>query len=86
MFCSIWRYYDRRYRPRPIEAVVDELAGLSDRKLVYFADDNITIDQRRCIDLCRRMVERGIRRRYAIQGSLNLADKDELLKWLKRSG
>jgi radical SAM superfamily enzyme YgiQ (UPF0313 family) len=85
-FCSIWRYYDRRYRPRPIEAVVDELAGLSDRKLIFFADDNITIDQRRCIELCRLMVERGVRRRYAIQGSLNLADNEELLNWLKRSG
>jgi radical SAM superfamily enzyme YgiQ (UPF0313 family) len=66
--------------------VVDELAGLSDRKLIFFADDNITIDQRRCIELCRLMVERGVRRRYAIQGSLNLADNEELLNWLKRSG
>jgi radical SAM superfamily enzyme YgiQ (UPF0313 family) len=85
-FCSIWRYYARRYRARPVDEVIDELAALSGKKLIFFADDNLTIDQRRCITLCQRMVERGIHRRYAIQGSLSLASNDELLKWLKLSG
>jgi radical SAM superfamily enzyme YgiQ (UPF0313 family) len=62
------------------------MAALSGRKLLFFADDNLTIDQRRCIELCRHIVHRGVDRRYAIQGSLNLAENDELLKWLKRSG
>ena len=85
-FCSIWRFYGRRFRPRPIEEILEEMISLSDRKLIFFADDNFTIDQRRCVELCRGIVERSIRRRYAIQASLNLAENDELLTWLKRSG
>ena len=85
-FCSIWRLYGRRYRARPVDRVVDELEGLSASRLVFFADDNLTLDHRRTIALCRRIVERGIRRRYVIQGTLGLADDVELLYWLKRSG
>jgi radical SAM superfamily enzyme YgiQ (UPF0313 family) len=85
-FCSVWRFYGRRYRTRPIDEVVDELEGLSARRLIFFADDNLTLDHRRTIALCRRIVERGVRRRYAIEGTLGLADDTELLHWLKRSG
>jgi radical SAM superfamily enzyme YgiQ (UPF0313 family) len=85
-FCSVWRFYGRRYRTRPIEEVVNELERLSAFKIVFFADDNMTLDHRRTIALCRRIVERGIRRRYAIQATLGLADDAELLHWLKRSG
>lgn len=85
-FCSIWRFYDRRYRTRPIDEVVDELESLSARKVIFFADDNLTLDHRRTVALCRRMVERSIRQHYAIQGTLGLADDAELLYWLRRSG
>ena len=91
-FCSIWRLNQRRYRSRPVEEVVDELARISEpnsataARVVFFADDNLTLDRRRTIALCRLMVERGSRRRYAIQGTLGLADDIELLRWLARSG
>jgi radical SAM superfamily enzyme YgiQ (UPF0313 family) len=85
-FCSVWRFYGRRYRTRPIDEVVDELDSLPPGKIILIADDNLTIDHRRTIALCRRMVERGIRRRLAIQASLGVADNPELLLWLRRSG
>jgi len=85
-FCSVWRFCGRRYRARPVDDVVDELATLPARKLVFFADDNLTLNRRRVISLCRRMVERGVRRRYAIQGTIGLGEDEELLTWLKRSG
>jgi len=85
-FCSIWRFYGRRYRVRPIDEVVDELETLPPHRIIFFADDNLTIHRRRTVALCRRMVERGIRRRYLVQGTLGLADDAELLRWLKRSG
>ncbi len=34
-FCSIWRFYNQRYRVRPVAEVVDELAQLPPRKLVF---------------------------------------------------
>ena len=85
-FCSIWRFYDQRYRVRPVSEVVDELETLSPRKLVFLADDNLTQSPNRVIELCREMVSRGVRRPLAVQGALTLADRDELLVWLKRAG
>jgi len=85
-FCSVWRFSGRRHRVRPIDDVVDELATLPPRKLVFFADDNLTLRRRRVVSLCRRMVERGVHRRYAIQGTVGLGEDEELLTWLRRSG
>jgi radical SAM superfamily enzyme YgiQ (UPF0313 family) len=85
-FCAIWRFYGQRYRVRPVDEVVDELAALSPRRLIFLADDNLTQSPHRVIELCREMVARGVRRPLAIQGALSLADHDELLVWLKRAG
>ncbi|MGD2143570.1 MAG: radical SAM protein [Anaerolineae bacterium] len=85
-FCSVWQFYGRRYRVRPIEEVVDELEQLRPRKLVFLADDNFTLNRNRVIALCKRMVERRVCHRYAIQATARVGEDDELLKWLKRSG
>jgi radical SAM superfamily enzyme YgiQ (UPF0313 family) len=85
-FCAIWRFYDQRYRTRPVVAVAEEFRALSPRKLVFLADDNLTQAPSRVIELCQELVARGIRRPFAIQGALSLADHDELLTWLKRAG
>ncbi|NLF03085.1 MAG: B12-binding domain-containing radical SAM protein, partial [Anaerolineales bacterium] len=85
-FCSIWRFYGRRYRARPIDEVVDELESLPASRIVFISDDNLTLNRPRTIALCQRMVERGVRLRYAVEGTLGLAEDDELLTWLKRSG
>jgi radical SAM superfamily enzyme YgiQ (UPF0313 family) len=85
-FCSVWRFYGRRYRVRPIEDVIAEMATLGSHKLLFFLDDNMTVDHKQVIKLCRAMVERGLKKRYVLQGSLKLADDDELLGWLARSG
>lgn len=85
-FCSVWRFYGRRYRARPIEEVVDELASLPPSRIVFFSDDNLTLNRKRTIALCRLIVERGVKRYYAIEGTLGLAEDEALLYWLKRSG
>jgi radical SAM superfamily enzyme YgiQ (UPF0313 family) len=85
-FCAIWRVYGRRYRPRPVGAVAEEVARLPTSKFVFFADDNLALDRRRTAELCRLLVASKGRRRYAIQAGLGVADDPELLHWLKRSG
>lgn len=85
-FCSIWRFYGRRYRARPIDEVVDEMKGLPASRILFISDDNLTLNRPRTIALFKRMVERGVRCRYAVEGTLSLAQDDELLTWLRRSG
>ena len=85
-FCSVWRFYERTYRTRPVDEVVDELESLPGRGIVLIADDNMAVNRRRTIALCQRIVERGVQRRYAIQATLGIADDADLLQWLRRSG
>jgi radical SAM superfamily enzyme YgiQ (UPF0313 family) len=85
-FCAVWRFYGRRFRPRPIEAVAGELAGMPPYRFVFFADDNLALDRRRTAELCRLIVARGVRRRYAVQAGLSIANDAVVLDWLKRSG
>lgn len=85
-FCSVSRFSGRRYYTRPVEEVIDELEQLPVHRPILFTDDNFTLDRQHAIALCRRMVERRVRRRYFVEGGLSMADDPELLYWLKRSG
>jgi radical SAM superfamily enzyme YgiQ (UPF0313 family) len=84
-FCSVWKHYGRRYHLRPVEEVLEELARVRAR-LLFFVDDNLTVDRQRTVELCRGMVTRGLGKRFAIQASLDMAQDEELLGWLRRAG
>jgi radical SAM superfamily enzyme YgiQ (UPF0313 family) len=84
-FCSVWKTYGKRYRLRPVDEVLDELAGVTAR-YVFFVDDNLTFDAKRSIELCKGMVERRLNKRFAVQASLEACEDDELLHWLARAG
>ena len=84
-FCSVWKTYERRYYQRPVEEVLEELAQMRARHL-FFVDDNLTVNRRHTVALCRGMVERRLRKRFAIQASVELGLDEELLDWLQRAG
>lgn len=84
-FCSVWKTHKSRYQSRPVGEVLDELAQIPAR-YIFFVDDNLTVDRRRAIALCQGMVERGLKKRFAIQASLEIGTDDELLEWLHRAG
>jgi len=88
-FCSVSAMHGRRYRRRPVEEVLDELATICQKWLV-FIDDNLvgygTRDRQEALELFQGMVQRRFRFHWACQGSLNIADDDELLAWAARAG
>lgn len=84
-FCSVWKMSNGRYQMRPVEEVLDELAQIRARHL-FFVDDNLAIDAGRTMRLCQGMVERGLKKRFAIQTSLEIGQNEELLAWLRRAG
>jgi radical SAM superfamily enzyme YgiQ (UPF0313 family) len=84
-FCSVWKHYGRRYHLRPVDEVLEELARVRAR-LLFFVDDNLTVDRQRTVDLCRGMVARGLGKRFAIQASLDMGQDEALLDWLRRAG
>ncbi|MBE0433940.1 B12-binding domain-containing radical SAM protein [candidate division WOR-3 bacterium] len=88
-FCSVTAFNGRRYRQRPIHEVLDELESTS-RNKIFFLDDNIIGygkgSAERAIRLFRGMVERGIRKDWMCQASMNFADNDEVLRYAAKSG
>jgi radical SAM superfamily enzyme YgiQ (UPF0313 family) len=88
-FCSVSRYLGNAYRQREPEDVLDELEGI-DGKYVFFMDDNLVgytpESRRRAKALFQGMMDKGLRKRWWMQTSINTADDEELLSLAARSG
>ena len=82
-FCAPSAYYGVRYYPRPIPDVVADIQR-SGRKYFFLVDDNIAADPAYAIQLCHALAPLKII--WASQASLTVADNEELLRWLARSG
>lgn len=81
-FCSVTAFARRRFRARPVDEVIDELRGLG--RWLIFMDDNLTADPGYARELFARMVP--LRKRWASQCSVRIADDPELLELAARSG
>jgi radical SAM superfamily enzyme YgiQ (UPF0313 family) len=88
-FCSVSTFNGRHYRYRPLDEVMDEMESIPQRN-VFILDDNIIgygkAGQDRAIALFSKMIERGIKKNWIGQASLNFADNDEVLRLAAKSG
>ncbi len=88
-FCSVHTFNGSRYRERPVEEVLDEIETIDDDRL-FFVDDNLigyTKDSAsRAVQLFKGMIERGIKKDWYCQASLNIADNEEVLHYAAESG
>jgi len=88
-FCSVTVFNGHRYRKRPVDAVLDELQTIP-QKMVFFVDDNIIgfgkEDEERAIALFKGMIERGIKKDWFCQASINFANNEEVLEYAAKSG
>jgi len=57
-----------------------------DAKYVIFVDDNFTHDMDRVGAMCDLMVERGIRKRYAVNARVEIARRPDVLRKMERAG
>ncbi len=88
-FCSVSQFNGFAYRQRPVDEVLDELATLK-RRYLLFVDDNIVAKGKskedHALRLARGMVERGFRFAWYSHAALTVADSDEVLEALSASG
>ncbi len=82
-FCTVTRFFGRTYRFRPVEKVIEEVAGLRE-KLVIFVDDNIM----GLPAYSKRFFEQlaGLGKTWFSQASLTMLKDARLLKLAARSG
>ncbi len=62
-FCVVPQLYGGRHMPRPVDAVVEEIAGVP-AEHVYFCDDENFIDEGFAWELAGALRGRGVRKRY----------------------
>ncbi|MFH1120796.1 MAG: radical SAM protein [Bacteroidota bacterium] len=88
-FCSVTQLCGKQYRERDIEDVLDEMEQTT-RPLLFIVDDHLVNNSRqgreRAIRLFKGMVQRGIKKLWLGQASMNFADDEEVLFWAARSG
>jgi len=83
-FCSVSTFMGRRYRHRPVEEVIEEIGHYPNARIIGFLDDNIVGNPRYSRELFQALIP--FRKKWISQGTLKLAENEELLKLAAESG
>ncbi len=88
-FCTVTIFNGKKYRMRPVEDVLDNIEKVPQSKL-FFIDDNIIGYSKQSKEhakaIFKGMIERGIKKSWWSQASLNFAEDEELLSLASQSG
>lgn len=82
-FCSINAFYKESVRARNVENVLDDIKKIKE-KYIFFVDDNIFADREKAVKLFMSM--KKLRKKWACQISMDIAENAEILKTMKQSG
>ncbi len=89
-FCASHRYAGRKWRARSVDSLMSEIrlaVGIYGYGGVAFVDDNFTIDPRRVVDLCRRIIDEGLDIRWWCFSRVdNILKNPEMVEMMGRSG
>ncbi len=89
-FCASPKFYDRTIRFRSPENVVQEIRYLVDHfgvREIHFEDDNLTFKREHVAEICRRIIESGIRISWACPNGIRADRVDQdLIRLMKQSG
>jgi len=81
-------FHSRKYRPRRAANVVDEFQWIAENlpevKEIGLEDDTFTVDQERVKEICRLILERGIKIKW--YGNVRVNLELETMRWMRRAG
>lgn len=75
----------RTYAERDVASVVDEIAGLT-AKVIMFSDDNLFTNPKRTEEICDLLIKRKIKKRFIAQSRLDIAKYPQLLEKMVNAG
>lgn len=86
-FCGSPRFWGRRVRAHSPSWFIEELKLLYRRGITFFffSDDTFTADRVRVIEICRGILERGLRIAWFAIARVEHVD-EEMLGWMRRAG
>jgi radical SAM superfamily enzyme YgiQ (UPF0313 family) len=82
-FCSISAFYSRRLMQRPMQEVIDEIAGLESR-YIFITDDNIFINRKLAREFFTALIPLKVK--WMCQVSMDVTNDDALMSLMSRSG
>jgi radical SAM superfamily enzyme YgiQ (UPF0313 family) len=82
-FCSINAFYKGNVRTRNVENVAADIKKIKE-KYIFFVDDNIFADREKAVKLFMAM--KKLRKKWACQISMDIAENAEILEIMKQSG
>lgn len=75
----------RRYSARSIDSVIEEIRGMS-AGIILVADENFFVNPRRAKEICRRIVEEGIDKRFIVQSRIEVFERPDVLDAAAKAG
>ncbi len=86
-FCGSPEFWGRKIRWRSPEKFVEELELLFRKGVTffYFSDDTFTIDPKRVIEICKRIIQHNLKIAWYAISRVDHAD-EEMLYWMRRAG
>ncbi len=87
-FCSNWVISGRRISYKSVDRVIQEIDYLLKKyqaEYLFFADETFTINRKRVIDLCEKIISKNLKFSWTCQTRANLVDA-ELLALMKIAG
>jgi len=88
-FCSVTAFNGRLFRMRDVGDVVDEVAAIRERDIIFVDDDLNGFSRKakqRCADLFRAMADARLDKRWITQVTINFGDDDELPALARAAG
>ena len=86
-FCGSPKLWGNRTRLRSAENFVTELELLYNQgtRFFYFSDDTFTINEKRVIEICKMIIERGLKIVWVAISRADLVG-DAILYWMRKAG
>jgi radical SAM superfamily enzyme YgiQ (UPF0313 family) len=86
-FCGSPRFWSRRVRSHSTDYLVDQITLLVERGITFFylSDDTFTLNAERVIELCRKIIDRGLSITWQAISKVS-AVNDEMLRWMRKAG
>ena len=87
VFCGSPRFWENRIRFHSPENFVTHLELLYNKGINFFyvSDDNFTIKKKEVIEICRKIIEKGLKITWVAISRVSYVD-EEILAWMRKAG
>jgi anaerobic magnesium-protoporphyrin IX monomethyl ester cyclase len=86
-FCGSPKFWGPKVRFHSVEYFIDELERLYKKGInfFYFSDDTFSVDKNRVIDICKKILEKGLNITWVAISRVNYMSED-ILSWMRKAG